>query len=109
MSKELLDHDPVTGLSTWFEVDESEKKFHIHTTQDVQPFLEKNKQLQNRPEYKQAGIKAGFQHVAHIPDVVVHKWLMEGVNVFDPNHKDAIMRKLRDPEYRHLRTTLGGI
>jgi hypothetical protein len=109
MSRELLDHDPMTGMSTWFEVDESQKKFHIHTTQDVTDFIEKNKLLQNAPDYKKAGIKAGWQHVAHIPDVVVHKWMREGINVFNPDHKDAVLRKLRDPEYRHLRTTLGAI
>lgn len=109
MARELIDHDPLTGISVWFEPLESEGKFRIHHTQDVEPFIEKNKLLQNADEYKRAGIKSGWQHVAHIPDVVVIKWLQEGIDVMNPDHLPAIKRKLRDPEYRHLRTTLGGI
>jgi len=109
MSKELIDHDPLTGMSVYFEADESAKKFHIHHVQDVSAFIEKNKRLQNADEYKRAGIKNGWQHVAHIPDSVVMQWWKEGIDVFNPDHIHAVKRKLRDPEYRHLRTTLGGI
>ena len=107
--KELIDHDEITGMSVWFEADENNKKFHIHHTQDVTGVLEKNKQLQNADEYKRAGIKAGWQHVAHIPDVVVMQWWKEGIDVFNPDHLPAVKRKLRDPQYRHLRTSLGAI
>lgn len=109
MSRELIEHDPLTGMSLWFEPLESEKKFRIHHTQDVAPALERNKLLQNANDYKKAGIKSGFQHFAHIPDIVVMQWWKEGIDVFNPSHIEAVKRKLRDPEYRHLRTTLGGI
>ncbi len=107
--KELIDHDPLTGVSTWFEAVESERKFRVHHTQDVQSLLEKNKLLQNAPEYKAAGIKADWQHFAHIPDIIVMRWRQEGIDVFNPDHIEAVKRKLRDPDWRHLRTSLGRI
>ena len=109
MSKELIDYDETTGMSVWFEPLESEKKFRIHHTQEVGGILERNKLLQNADDYKRNGIKAGFQHYAHIPDIIVMKWWQEGIDVFNRDHIEAVKRKLRDPEYRHLRTTLGGI
>ena len=107
--KELIEHDDLTGVSLWFEAVEGERKFRVHHTQDVEPAIERNKSLQNAPEYKRAGIRADFQHVAHIPDVVIHRWWQEGIDVFNPAHNEAVRRKLRDPEWRHLRTTLGRI
>lgn len=109
MTRELIEHDPVSGLSTWFEPVESEKKFRIHYTQDVEPFIEQNKRLQNDPEYKRQGIKREWQHFAHIPDIAIIAWRKEGIDVFNPSHIEAVKRKLRDPEWRYLRTTLGAI
>jgi hypothetical protein len=106
---EMIDRDPVTGLETWIECDESAKKFHIHHRQDVSQALEDNKRLQIVDDYKKQGIKRSWMHYAHIPDVVVIAWMKEGIDVFNPDHLPAVKRKLRDPEYRHLRTTLGAI
>ena len=55
------------------------------------------------------GIKAGFQHVATIPNIVIAQWRKLGVDIYNPNHTDKIRALLRDPVYRHLRTTLGDI
>lgn len=106
---EMVDRCPVTGLETWIEADEAGKKFHIHHRQEVGDILEKNKQLQTIDEYKRQGIKNSWMHYAHIPDVVVIQWMKEGIDVFNPDHLPAVKRKLRDPDYRHLRTTLGAI
>lgn len=107
--KELIDHDPLTGLKTFYELLPCGKKFAVHHEQDVESLLEKNKLLQNANDYKRQGIKDSWQHVAHIPDIVVMQWFKEGIDVFNKDHLPAVKRKLRDPEWRHLRTTLGGI
>jgi len=108
MSRELISIDPATGVRTWLEFDEvNPRKFHIHHDQDVEAIIEHNKVLQNDADYKKHGIKNEFHHVAHIPDIVVMQWLQEGIDVMRKEHWPAVRRKLLDPMYRHLRTTLG--
>lgn len=109
MAKLLIDRDPLSGMSSFIDVQPADGTFRIVHEQDVTAALEANKRMQSDPQYKADGIKAGWQQVAHIPDVIVCKWLAEGIDVFNKDHMPAVMRKLRDPEYRHLRTTLGAI
>ena len=111
MSAELISRDPLTGLETWLEFDElNPKKFHIHHRQDVEPILERNKLLQNDPDYKKLGIKNGLQHVASVPDVWIHHLLKKhNVNVMSREDWPKVKRLLSQPEYRHLRATLGTI
>lgn len=100
----------MTGIACVIEFDDLDpRKFRIVHQQDVEPIIEMNKKLQNEADYKRGGIKQGWQHVAHIPDIVVMKWLQEGIDVMKSEHWPAVRRKLMDPEYRYLRTTLGGI
>jgi hypothetical protein len=48
-----------------------------------------------------------FRHAAHIPDAVWMKWkIEEGIDIFNKDHLPAIKRKLDDPEWRHLRTSV---
>ena len=44
-----------------------------------------------------------MHHVARIPPSVIVKWMEEGINIYNKDHGPAVMRKLDDPEYRHLR------
>lgn len=103
----LVDYDADSGLETWVEV--ADGKLSVRTQQDVSPVLERNKALQNDDDYKRQGIKQGFFHAATIPMEVVHKWMAEGINIFDKNATAAVKRKLNDPEYAHLRTGLGRV
>ena len=42
-------------------------------------------------------------HVGHIPASVGMKWLVEeGIDMWNPNHADALRKKLMDSDYRHL-------
>ena len=110
MSRELIDYNPLTGMETYLVFNDSEPtKFQIHHRQPVTDLLESNKTLQNDPDYKKKGIKIGWHHVANIPDIVQMQWLKEGIDVMNKDHLPAVLRKLRDPQYRYLRTTLGKI
>lgn len=111
MSLELIDVDPITGMQTLLEFDEvNPRKFHIHHRQDVQPLLERNKILQNDPDYKREGIKAGMQHLASVPDIWVHYLKRrKNIDVFNKNDLPKIKQLLRDPAYKFLRATLGDI
>lgn len=42
-------------------------------------------------------------HVGHIPASLGLKWLVEeGLDMWNPDHQDGLMRKLMDSDYRHL-------
>lgn len=82
----------------------------IRTVGDEQPRLEINKVLRD-----QAGYDGGFmssarevKRVASIPAALQIKWLVEeGLEVYNPDHAERLMRKLNDPEYAYLRTAPG--
>lgn len=72
---------------------------------DVSVEIEDNKQrLNNTPRI----LKADFWPEAHIPDIIILKWLNEeGLNIYDKNAKAQLRRKLNDPDWRFLRTRPG--
>ncbi len=110
MTKRILDHDPFTGVTTYHSYDHSTQQTTIERVQDVQPTLDRNKQLANDSSYKQQGMKDSFLHVAHIPMVVIEKWLIEdGIDVFNPEHYNRVRLKLNSNEYQYLRTTTGRV
>lgn len=109
MYRRLIDHDPLSGMTSYMEVQPGDNTFRIIHSQDITAALDANKRAQNDVEVKREGIRRGWQPVANIPDIIVTRWLAEGIDVFNRDHMPAVMRKLRDPEYRYLRTTLGDI
>lgn len=105
--KRLLDYDPFTGVSTYHEYDPMTDRTYIETVQDVEPFLENNKRLQNDTDYSRKGIKREWWHAATIPISVQYQWMKEGIDVMNKDHWPAVKRKLQDPEWRYLKTTTG--
>jgi len=108
--KRLFDHDPLTGMTEYFHYDEKTGAWGIESVQDMEPFLELNKALQNMPDYSKNGIKREWWHVARIPVIIQQKWLDEdGIDIFNKEHWSRVKKKLNDPEWRYLRTGLGRI
>ena len=104
--KRILDHDPQTGITTWFDYHPESDMTIVSREQDVEPFLEANKILQNDPDYSKKGIKESWWHYAHWPAVVIEKFLNEhGVDIFNPDHAKKKYQLLNQPEYRYLKTT----
>lgn len=104
MTRRLLDFDPLTRESVYFEMNGNE--LILHHEQDISHILEANKMMQNEPEYTKAGIKKDWWHFARIPNTVAYKWLKEeGIDIWNRNHKKKVFQKLNDPEYRYLKTT----
>lgn len=82
----------------------------IRTVGDEVPRLEMNKVLRGM-----AGDDGGYvstaremKRVASIPASLVAKWFAEeGLDVYNPDHAERLMRKLNDPDYVYLRTAPG--
>ena len=91
---------------TYFHFDPNGKEFAVETVQDVEPILENNKRLQTERQKSDWG-----RHVASIPNVIMTKWLNEEyargnvtIKMFGPEMDALVERKLKDPEWKWLRT-----
>lgn len=96
------------GMRRHVSFDESTGLTVVRTTQDVEPILEANKVLYNEDGGGWSPTRE-MRRVASIPLVVVHKWLQEGINIFDKNDRRKVLQRLNDPEWRHLRTAPGRV
>lgn len=103
-NKRFFDHDPLTGITSYFHDHDDPEKFSISTEQDVTPFLEANKAKQNSgKDYWKSG--GDFRHEATIPIGVQHLWLEKyGIEVWNPDHLPDVVKRLNDPEWRYLKT-----
>lgn len=83
----------------------------IEHRQDVEAILDANRREMNDFDPHEARKREGAaaRRVAHIPDVIIVRFLNEGINVFDPEHRDRLAKKLNDPEYAYLRTCPGTV
>src|SRR3954471_3015336 len=96
----------MTEVLTRLHVDRSEEKFTWERVQDVEPILENNKRLQNLEQKSDWG-----RHVATIPNIFLEQWLNEEwgrgnstLRMFTPEFDKMVERKLKDPDWRFLRT-----
>jgi hypothetical protein len=104
--KRIIDYNPLTGITTFFDYDHGSDTTIVGSEQDVSHLLEQNKALQNDAEYTKKGIKEGWWHYASYPAIIIEKWLNEyGVNVFDKDHQKKVLELTNRPEYRYLKTT----
>lgn len=105
--RRFFDHDPFSGVTEWFIFDHDSKKFHIETVQDVEPLLDRNKELASHDDRGWVGRDKWMRRVGSIPPVVQLLWLNEGIDIYKKEHWPAIARKLNDPEWAYLRTAPG--
>lgn len=98
--KRLLDFDPLTGLRTFHEYDAETDTTLLHHEQDVSGVLDDNKRADNHGDKP----RGDMWHVASVPVSIQLKWLVEkGVDLFNPDHKQAVAKLLDDPDYRYLK------
>lgn len=104
---QLLDRT-IDGGAEFFHLDESESKITIRRTVDVEPRIEANKKLQGAGDGYTPS--RDLRRIASIPLGVVEMWrTVDGIDIYNRNHWKAVMRKLRDPDWRWLKTVSGPI
>lgn len=79
-----------SGIYTETSVDPTTGRFVVQKKQDIAPNLEYATALRNADQYSSDGIKKGWFHVAHIPNVVVAELLQHGVNVYRDDAKAIV-------------------
>jgi len=108
MWRRVDDHD---GVITDFHFDEAEDRVIIRTGQDCAEILDHNRAMQGHTD----GFSASrdFRRIASIPLNVLAQWSQEaGVDLNAMRKHDRIAfikRKLRDPDWQHLRNSPGRI
>ena len=95
----------VGQVITRWSYDEPTGQHVITRVQDVEPILENNKALYNLNDGYSPSRE--FRRVAEIPISVAEQWYREGVNIYDPNCREEIRRRLNDPVNLFLRTAPG--
>jgi hypothetical protein len=87
-------------------LDRNEKRIIASTWQDVEPILDHNKALRSEAQHS-----TWCRHVATIPNLILVKWLNEEyargntrLRIFSPEFNELVARKLRDPDWKYLRT-----
>ena len=71
MARRILDFDPLTGVTTYFEYNHADQKMHITDVQDVNPILDAVTQMRNDDDYSKQGIKNDMWHYARLPMAVL--------------------------------------
>jgi len=96
---ELLDDGSWNGIRRWMRAtDDNEGTVQIRSEGvGEEAIIEQNKRAEGPDK------RSDFWHVGHIPASVGLKWLVEdGLDMWNPDHQDGIMRKLMDSDYRYL-------
>ena len=94
-------------MQTIVSLDSSDRKLLVVKSQDdVEDILEHNKVLRSEPQKSDWG-----RHVATIPNIISVQWLNEewqrgntNLRFLSPEWNEVVARKLRDPDWKFLRT-----
>lgn len=105
MTKKILDWDAASRTKTVHHYDHATGHTHLETIQDVKPYLERNKALQNDGRHKDRGKKQDFMHIATIPNnVIIELKNKHGIDVFNKDDLPKLERLLNTREFMYLRT-----
>ena len=102
--KRHFDFDPATGKVSTFEFDEDGGKTLIHEVTDVTDIIEGNLTAQTDGSGGWSKSRE-WRKAAEIPIAVAEYWKIQyGVDVLNPDHKNAVIKLLNSSDWRKLRT-----
>ena len=91
----LLDYDPFTGITTYFEHDALTQKNTIKYSQDVEPIFEMNKF-----EAQALDKKKDWWKIGTIPNAIIMQWSQEcGHPAYSKEWQEYARKKLNDRDY----------
>lgn len=100
MNKFLLDYDPLNGVRQYFGVDADGQEYLIDEIDNstTRAVLDQNKRIEGQ------GMGKELRLAASVPVQVQFEWIDKyGVNMWNPDHKQAVARLLNSSDYRYLR------
>ncbi len=107
MGKRLLEIRP-DGTEKWFVHDPIAKtNTIIYENHDLEPVLDYTHALRQAAEYSRKGIKKGWWHYLHLPNIIIAKLRFEyGLDVWNENHKQRIFEVI-NRDFAYLKVTEG--
>lgn len=100
---QLLEFDPVTGISRYFDYDEMTGTITLESRQDVTPLLEYTKALR-KDGMTDKGIKEDWWLYAKIPPLVEVQLRKKGIDINDPGSTKRIIQEINE-HYPALKCT----
>lgn len=100
--KQLLDYDPINGVSCYFNSDGETFRFSYEQDPRITlDIIEANKELQTRDGYTKRGIQKDFWHYARIPAKIEYEWMYKhGVFLDNKDHHEKVWELINSREYR---------
>ncbi len=106
LMRRLIDRNPVTGETVWYEFNHADESATITHEQDVQLLLDRNRASAADDDKTKRGIKNDWWKYASVPNVVQVEWRQKyGVDMFNRDHQKAVFKLLNSPDYAFLKTT----
>lgn len=109
MTRRLLDYDPLTGMTTWFDYEKSTDTMAITNEQApsiVNNVLDSNAHMRHDDDYSRQGIKDDWWHYARIPNGVILEMKEKfGADLLAPKPDWKYVLKVLNREYPHLKVT----
>lgn len=105
--KRILDHDAVTGVTTWFEHDPVADEVTIWSEQkdaDIKKFLDRVQRKRNDDDATRKGIKNGFWHYATLQPLEILNLKKKGIDIFNPDHTKAMLKEI-NTNYPYTKAT----
>ena len=109
MTRRLLDYDPITGMTTWFDYEQSTDTMAIRNEQAasiVNDVLDQNAEMRRDDDYSKQGIKDDWWHYARIPNgVLLEMKEKHGADLLAKKIDWKHCLKVLNREYPHLKVT----
>ena len=106
--KEVLDYDPLSETTTYYEFDASSKTFSLGSEQDAKPFIDLATEIRKDEDIKKKGIKNSWMRACIIPDGVMAKMFKPPYNI-NPYAKENGKKVLKiiQRDFSYLMTATG--
>jgi hypothetical protein len=101
--RRVLDHDPTTGVTTYFDYDQVHGQAVLTESQDVSAALRFAEEMRKHPEVTKVGMKKDLFRYAIVPTIIQYEMLYKhGVDFW---RDDASVFKLLNTDYKRFKTT----
>ena len=104
---QILDHDPLTGITTTMQYNAADDSITVNTQQDCTSILDFNAKQVIEADHSQQ-IKNDWIRYAKVPYVVIDKWRREyNVDFFttDPTEWRKVMALINSSDFCKIKTT----
>ena len=103
---EIIDVDPISGITTTFSYDHANDQFQVGYHQDTTAIQESNKLAQLDVDSHRAQAKNGWSKYARVPNIVIMEWKQKyGVDFFNRDHWPRVMKLINSTDYRDVKRT----